>query len=180
MKMVEFGPIQLIAIGFPEIDNLKGDLLKELFSLSQEGLIRVIGLSGIIKDEKGNVAIAKITQLPEEERIKLGAVVGALIGLGAGGKEGAAAGAEVGAQMAAMKDFGLSKKELLTIAKDMPNGTAAGIMLVEHLWAKKLKEIAIRQKGIVMANGFISPLELVYLGAQLAEGAKAAEKIRLG
>ena len=31
----------------------------------------------------------------------------------------------------------------------MPKGTAAGILLVEHLWAKKLKEIAMKQNGVV-------------------------------
>ncbi len=32
--MVEFGPIQMIAIGFPEVKYLKGELLKEILSLS--------------------------------------------------------------------------------------------------------------------------------------------------
>ena len=32
-KMVEFGPIQLIAMGFPELKNLDGALLKEIFKL---------------------------------------------------------------------------------------------------------------------------------------------------
>ena len=30
--MVEFGPIQMIALGFPELENLDGALLKEIFN----------------------------------------------------------------------------------------------------------------------------------------------------
>ena len=54
--MVEFGPIQLIAIGFPEVENLKGELLKEIFRLSEKKIIRVVGLLAIVKDEKGKIA----------------------------------------------------------------------------------------------------------------------------
>jgi len=34
--MVEFGPIQLIAIGFPEVKYLKGELLKEISRISEK------------------------------------------------------------------------------------------------------------------------------------------------
>ena len=59
--MVEFGPIQMIALGFPEIDKLKGELLKEIFRLSDAKIIRVIGLLAIVKDAKGNIEAAQIT-----------------------------------------------------------------------------------------------------------------------
>lgn len=166
-------------LGFPEIKNLDGALLKEIFKLSEAKLIRVLGLLAVVKDEKGKIASAQITELSDEDRIKLSAAVGALIGLGAAGEAGAMAGAEAGAERAAHKDFGLTQKQVKDIAKDMPNGTAAGLLLLEHLWAKKFKEIAMEKHGVVLANGFISPLALVTLGAELAEGAKAAEKAKL-
>ena len=67
----------------------------------------------------------------------------------------------------------------MEIAKDIPKGTAAGFLLVEHLWAKKLKELVLKQDGVVLAQGFIQPGALVALGAELAEGAKAAEKVKI-
>jgi len=176
--MVEFGPISMIALGFPDVNQLKGELLKEISKLSEAGIIRVIGLAAIVKDAKGNIQAAKVTELSDEERIKLGAAVGALIGLGAAGKEGAKAGAQAGAERMAQNEFGLNKERIMKIAQDMPKGTASGLLLVEHLWAKKMKEIAIKQNGVVLANGLIEPIALVALGAELAEGAKAAEKIK--
>ncbi len=181
--MAEFGPIQLIAIGFPDLDKLRGALLKEILRLSEAGIIRVVGLEAIVKHANGEIKSAHFTELPEEERIKLGAGVGALLGLGAAGKEGALAGAQAGAeavaQRAAQREFGFSKTEIKEIADDMPNDTAAGFLLVEHLWAKRFKEIARAQDGVLLANGFITPEALVTIGALLAEGAEAAEKIEL-
>ncbi len=177
--MVEYGPIQLLAIGFPETDKLKGDLLREIFRLSEEGMIRVIGLLAIVKDKQGKVASAQITELSDQQRAKLGAAIGALIGFGAAGKEGALAGADAGMKAVASKEFGLTPAQIKGIAKDMPNDTAAGLLLIEHLWAKKFKEIARKQHGVVLANGFIVPEALVALGAELAEGAKTAEKVKL-
>jgi len=177
--MVEFGPIHMIVLDFPDIDKLKGELLKEIFRLSEAGIIRIIGLLAIVKDEKGNIASVQLTEFSDEERMKLGAGIGALIGLGAAGMKGARAGAEAGATTVAQKDFGLSSEQVMDIAKNIPNGTAAGILLFEHLWAKKLKEIAIKQDGIVLAQGVIEPRALVALGAELAEGAKAAEKVKI-
>jgi uncharacterized membrane protein len=176
--MVEFGPIQIVALGFPDLNKLKGDMLKEIFRLSEAGIIRVVGLSAIVKDEKGNVQSAQITELSDEERTKLSAAVGALIGYGAAGMKGAEAGAKAGAERAAQKEFGLSRERIMEIAQNIPNGTAAAILLVEHLWAKNLKEMAQNQDGVVLANGIISPSALVALGEELAEGAETAEDVK--
>ena len=68
-----------------------------------------------------------------------------LIGFGAAGEEGAKAGANAGAEAAYYKEFGLDEKQVKEIAKNIPNGTAAGFLLIEHLWAKKFKEIAMKK-----------------------------------
>lgn len=176
--MVEFGPIQLIAIGFPDPRKLQGALLTEIFRLSEAGIIRVIGLLGIVKDENGTVGSVQTTELSDQDRVKLAASVGALIGYGAGGEKGAMTGAETGAQWAAQKEFGLTPDQIRGIAESVPPGSAAGFALVEHLWAKKLKEQALKQDGVLLANGFVSPMALVGLGTVLADGARAAEQLR--
>ncbi len=181
--MVEYGPIQLLVLAFPSLDKLKGELINEIFSLSEEGLIRVVGLQAVLKDKNGNITSAAVTELPEEERVKLGAAIGALIGLGAAGMEGvlpgAQAGAEVVAEKTAQREFGLSQRQIKELADDMPNDTAAGFLLIEHLWAKRFKEIARAQDGVVLANGFIAPEAFIAIGALLAEGAEAAQKVEV-
>ena len=174
--MVEFGPVQMVAIGFPDPQKLKGELLKELLALSEQKFIRLIGLLAVVKDAKGMIESVQITELSDADRKKLGAAVGALIGLGAARGKGAVAGAKAGAK-AMEKEFGLNQQQIREIARNIPNGTAAGFLLVEHLWAKRFKEIALAQDGVLLANGFITPDSLIALGAELAEGVKAAEKL---
>ena len=177
---VLFGPISLLAIEFPDISKLQGELLKETLELSKAGIIRVIGLLAVVKDDKGQFASVQITELSEQERMKLGAGIGALIGLGAAGEAGVQPGWEAGAEMvAAKKDFGLTKEQVRNIAMDIPANTAVGLVLIEHLWAKKFKEIGMATGAHVLANAFISPDALVALGAALAEGADAAERAQL-
>ena len=174
---VLFGPISLLAIEFPDISKLKGEMLKETLELSKAGIIRVIGLLAVVKDDKGQFASVQITELSEQDRMKLGAGIGALIGFGAAGEAGVQPGWEAGAEMvAAKKEFGLTKEQVRGIAQDIRPGTAVGLVLIEHLWAKKFKEIGLATGGHVLANAFISPDALVELGAQLAEGARIAEK----
>ena len=142
----------------------------------------MIGLLAVMKDQKGDYGGIQMTEFSEEDRMKLAAGIGALIGYGAGGMQGAEAGARAGAGLVAQKvekhDFGLSKEQVKQIADSVPPGTAVGFLLLEHLWAKRFKEIAMNQEGILLANAFISPQALVGLGAQLAEGAQVAEQLQ--
>ena len=87
--MVEFGPIQMLALGFPNQENLHGELISELFRLSDYKIIRMVGFLAIAKNQQGKIASLQLTQLSDDDRIKLGAGIGALIGFGAAGKEGA-------------------------------------------------------------------------------------------
>jgi uncharacterized membrane protein len=98
--MVEFGPIQLIAMGFPNQENLHGELISELFRLSDYKIIRMVGFLAIAKNMQGKIASLQLTQLSDDDRIKLGAGIGALIGFGAAGVEGAKVGAIAGAEAA--------------------------------------------------------------------------------
>ena len=58
-------------------------------SSSEHKIIRVVGLLAIVKDDKGKIASVQLTQLSDDDRIKLAAGIGALIGFGAAGEEGA-------------------------------------------------------------------------------------------
>lgn len=175
--MVEFGPISLVAIGFPDPSRLKGDMLTEMFRLSEEGIIRIVGLLGVVKDPNGTIGSVQLTELPDAERARLAAGVGALIGYGMAGEQGAATGAEAGAEFAGSKEYGLTQEQIREIAEGIPRGSAAGFALIEHLYAKRLKEIAMRQDGVFLANNFINPTALVGLGTAIAEGARAAEQL---
>jgi uncharacterized membrane protein len=115
------------------------------------------------------------TQLNEEERMRFGAAVGGLIGLGAGGKEGARIGMEKGAEAAAGKIFGMTEEDVRRITNEIPNNSAAAFFLIEHLWAKNLKQALRDSGGFLIAHGMLTPKALVAIGAELRMAVEAAE-----
>lgn len=162
---MEFGPLQLFVIGFTD-PQLDGRILDALKDAGDAGLIRIVDLLGVYKDEEGNVLAAEGTDLTEDEAITYGAWVGALIGLGAGGEAGAEMGAIVGGISAADEyEYGLDEEALTTIADDIPPGGAGLMLVIEHRWMIPLRDAVRSQGGILIAQDFINPESLIAFGA---------------
>jgi uncharacterized membrane protein len=170
---VMYGPIQMFVIGFPG-NKFKGEIVPALNEAREKGLIRLIDYLFVMKDKNGDIVSIEGTDLGRKEAIELGAAVGALIGLGAEGLEGAKAGAEIGAEMAAERSFGLDQEDIEGIAEEIPENSSALVMLVEHLWAKKIKEALRNSDAVLLAQGMLQPEMVVLMGAALAE-AKAGK-----
>ena len=165
---MEFGPLQLFVVGFTD-PQLDGSILEALEDASNAGLIRVVDLLGVYKDEDGNVLAAEMSDLTEDEAISYGAWVGALIGLGAGGAAGAEMGAVVGAVSAMDEyEYGLDEEALSTIAEDIPAGGAGLMLVVEHRWMIPLRDAMRAQGGILIAQDFLNPESLIAFGAKAA------------
>src|SRR4051812_50197878 len=85
------GPVQLIVLGFPEPD-FHGAIAEELERLRQNDTIRVVDALAVHKKVGGDVEVAHLSNLSDEEAVEFGTVVGALIGLGIEGEAGLVAG----------------------------------------------------------------------------------------
>jgi hypothetical protein len=109
--------------------------------------------------------------LTEEEAIELGTVIGALIGLGIEGEEGAEIYAKAGAETAA-EGIAMFEGEEWDVLADIPNDTAAALLLIEHHWAVPLRDAVMRAGGFRLADAFISPLDLIALGMHQADEAQ--------
>lgn len=173
MAEVMYGPMQLLVIGF-ENPDFHGQIRQALDSAMKAGAMRLIDVRFVRKDAEGNVEGMEATQLTDEERQRFGAAVGALIGLGAGGVEGAREGAETGATAAARRTFGMTEDDVRSIAETIPSDSAAAIFLIEHLWAKDLKQALRDANGYLIAQGLVTPEALVLAGAALREAVEAA------
>ena len=55
---------------------------------------------------------------------------------------------------------------------DIPDDSAAALILLEHHWAVPLRDAIARAGGFRLSDGFISPLDLVAIGMMSAEEAK--------
>ena len=165
------GPVQMLIVGFDE-PKFKGEVLEELKRLKDEDIIRLIDLAVVRKDDEGNIETLHTSDLSEDEAMEFGAYVGALIGLGAAGEEGAEAGALAGAEALADQQV-FDDDQVWYVADAIPNGSAAGIALIEHRWAIPLRDAIARAGGMPLADEWIHATDLVAIGLVGAEASKA-------
>ena len=168
-----FGPIQIFAFAFPNTDRLQGRIAAELVKLSDAGIIRVVDVLAVAK-EADAVDIIRGTDLDAAQREELGAEIGALIGLGADGIDGFLAGAEVGAEIADSGGLGVVEAIGAEFVNDLPVGSAALLLIIEHAWAVPLREAVLDADGMLLANRWIGAQDLIVLGAALRAEADAA------
>jgi len=166
------GPVQLIVLGFNHPD-FHGEVIAELERLHENGMVRVIDSIVVYKDADGDLEVEHLSNLTQDEAIELGSKIGALIGLGVEGEEGMEAGAAAGAAEAAEEGINVfGDAEEWDVLEDIPNDSAAALILLEHHWAVPLRDAIARAGGFRISDGFISPLDLVAIGLMTAEDAK--------
>jgi uncharacterized membrane protein len=165
------GPVQLLVIGFDRPD-FHGEIIDELEKLRESDTVRVIDALAVYKDAEGEIEVMHLSNLTREEAIELGSKVGALIGLGIEGEEGFELGAEAGAEAGAEGIQVFSDEDAWDVIEEIPNDSAAALLLIEHHWAVPLRDAIARAGGFRIADGIISPLDLVAIGLVSAEEAK--------
>jgi uncharacterized membrane protein len=169
----------MILIGFERTDRFRGEILHELEKLSAKGVIRIIDLLFVIKDEAGEIQALEGSPLSEEERIEFGAVIGGMLGLGSAGEAGAIEGAVEGALWAVEEHYGLTWSDVQEMADELEPGTAAGVLLFEHTWATDFAQALGDAGGHMLAQGFLTRDALVMVGAELEAMVEAQETIEM-
>ena len=166
------GPVQLLVLGFNH-PNFHGEIIAELERLRDSDTIRVIDALAVHKDAQGELEVAHLSNLTTDQAVELGSKVGALIGLGIEGEQGLEAGAIAGAEAAADGVQVFDDDDAWDVLEDIPNDSAAALLLIEHHWAVPLRDAIARAGGFRLSDGFISPLDLVEIG--LLEAAEAEQ-----
>jgi len=157
------GPVQLVVLGFKH-PEFHGEIIAELERLRESDTVRVIDALAVHKDADGAIEVAHLSNLSKDEAIELGSKVGALIGLGIEGEEGLIAGAEAGGEAGADGVEVFSDDDAWDVIEEIPNDSAAALILLEHHWAVPLRDAVMRAGGFRISDGFISPLDLVEIG----------------
>ena len=137
------GPLEYLVVGF-EGNRFTGQILSELRAAQEKGIIRVIDLLLLTKDESGNLAAMELSDLSGEEAERLGPIAGDLLQV-------------------------LEPDDIEAAASNIPNNSSAGLLLIEHTWAVGLKEAIMNAGGIPLAGGLVAPAVVQMLAAELAE-----------
>ena len=173
------GPVQLIVLGFKHPD-FHGEIIAELERLRENDTVRVIDALAVHKDADGEIEVAHLSNLSKDEAIEMGSKIGALIGLGIEGEEGLEAGAIAGAEAAADGIVAFDDADAWDILEEIPDDSAAALLLIEHHWAVPLRDAIAGAGGFRISDGFISPLDLIAIGLVSAEEAAEAHAMETG
>ena len=95
-------------------------------------------------------------------------MLGTLLGLGMAGIEGSKAGSIAGEEFGE-HGIGITEKDMKDIVGYIPKNSSVMVMLVEHLWAKKIKQTLVNANGLMIAQGMITPELMVRIGMGLRD-----------
>jgi len=177
---MSIGPVQLIVLGF-EHPNFQGEVIAELERLRSQDTVKVIDALAVYKDAAGQIEVERLSNLTEDETVELGSAVGALVGLGINGEEGSVTGAAAGAASAAAEGIRVfTDDDPWDVLAEIPDDSAAALILIEHHWAVPLRDAIFRAGGFRLGDGFISPFDLVAIGLATSDEAHNLDLVRTG
>ena len=138
-----YGPVDFLIVEFPAGEsNFTGEIAEEIVRLVDAGTIRVIDMIVIAKDADGNLDAVEISDA--EDLGPLTAIEAGLAGL-------------------------LAEEDVAYLAAAMEPGSVAGVLVYENLWAAPFAAAARRAGGVLIADGRISPEDVVAAFAAIAE-----------
>ena len=140
-ELAQIGPVQLMSVGFEPGANFEGRIADELAQLESSGIIRVLDLLFVARDTDSDGLV-----VVEHQEESMGAVVGALLGLQLHDSD-----ADSG------HSFGMSAGEIEEMGASLPHGGSAGLLLIEHVWARGLKSAIRDAGGIPLGDQFLTP-----------------------
>jgi hypothetical protein len=126
------GPVDYIVMGFKG-NNFDGSILEELTKATDNDTIRVLDLLFIMKDADGNVIEAEFEDQSDEFKEMFGNL-------------------ERADDMPLLSDSDVEK-----IGQQMDKDTSAGVLVIEHTWARNLKKALLDAGGILLADGRVHP-----------------------
>jgi DNA-binding CsgD family transcriptional regulator len=157
------GPLQVIAVGFGPGTDLEGRVLAEVDRLQGRGVLRLLDLLFVEKDEDGT-----IRQLAAGEDEDFGALLARIVSVEDVGLVGPAPGEALP---------GFDPADLRAFAASLLPGTALAFLLVEHSWAQPLFDAMAETGGALLGEGFLTAGAGLLVGAEVAAWEEAVRGI---
>jgi hypothetical protein len=142
-QLEEMGPIDYVLVEWPGRQP-NGEAVPHLIDLVDRGIIRILDLAFMTKDEDGNVAGIEASDLSTIEG--LGDLVGASSGL-------------------------LGEEDVEEAANALEPGTSAALLVYENSWAAPFATAIRNNGGQLVANGRI-PVQAVIAALDAVEEAE--------
>ena len=138
----ELGPVDYLIVEFPEgQQNFTGEGVDELLRLHDSGIIRVMDVLILVKDEDGSVDAMELSDLDELGEIS-----------------------RLEAELAQT----LAVDDIVHLAAAMDPGSVAGVLVYENVWAGPFASAMRRAGGQLIANGRI-PIQAIIAAVEADE-----------
>ena len=137
------GPVDYLMIRFPG-NKFSGKAAPELLKLEKKGIIRVIDMVFIVKDENGKLVTSEAVDLTEEARAAFN-------------------------EFSKNTREWFSQGDIEVIAASLPNNSSAGLLLFENVWAIQFKEDLIEMNAEVIDMGRILPENIQKVEKEMAK-----------
>ncbi len=136
------GPLDFVELAFPG-NQFKGEILPELNAIRASGVVRLVDLIFIQKDEQGHVTTTEVSDLKGEEAQRYSHLIGDLSGL-------------------------LTEEDIEIAANELSPNSSAAFILFEHTWAIGLRDAIRRAGGWVVTQGRVDPQAVEMVDNELA------------
>src|SRR6202049_1723169 len=157
------GPLQVIAVSFGSGAEFQGRVLAEVDRLQGRGVLRLLDMLFVAKDEDGT-----IQRLVIGDDDDFGALLSRIVPFaGAGLVEPAAGDGSPGFDLA----------DAQALAESLLPGTALAFLLIEHGWAQPLFDAIAETGGALLGEGFLTAEAGLLVGAEVAAMEEAAQVI---
>ena len=135
------GPLEFVVIGCKG-NQFTSEIVPELNSIQEKGLIRVVDLFFVRKDVNGTITVLEVNDLNDEELAAFDPIKEDLMGL-------------------------LTPEDIVLLTETIPPDTSAVIVLLEHAWLVKLTEGLDRAGAVLLAGGMVPQASMERLEAEL-------------
>ncbi len=138
----ELGPVDYVIIEFPAGQaNFTGEMADELIKLVDAGIIRLVDMLILAKDDQGAVEAMELSDLDELGPLQV-----------------------LEAELAEL----LAEEDVEHLAAAMTPGSVAGVLIYENIWAAPFASAARRAGGQLIANGRI-PIQAIIAAVEADE-----------
>jgi hypothetical protein len=121
----------------------------------------------------------EMSGLSPAEAAEFGSVIEGLLDAGAASRGGAVEG-RLSASLAAVEaSYGLDLGDIQAVAEQILPGSAAGLVVIEHTWAREFAEAVGQAGGEMAAQGFLTRQAVMNVGEELVALTEAETAIEL-
>jgi len=123
---MSLGPVEYMVIEFPG-NQFKGEIIPALREVVDAGIVRIIDLVFVRKDDRGSVSVMELKDLQKDA-------------------------ADAFAPLARDTSTLFAEDDVEKVSEIMENNSSAALLLFEHVWATRFRDAVLNANGRVIAG----------------------------